>query len=343
MPLQKLLLGNNKLGLLGSGVVAKAGVAKFTQRGFANVVSNLKSSNLDQNRWQSTAFLVPTKKYDGERSIYLDYQATTPVDPRVLEKMLPTFTEKFGNAHSRTHEYGWEAEALVEEARCYVSDLIGCRSPKEIIFTSGATESNNLAIKGLAQFYGKERGRKHAISVQTEHKCVLASLQWLEEHLGWEITYLPVGRDGLVDLQKLEQAIRLDSAFVSCMLVNNEIGVIQPVQEISKICRSKGIFLHCDGAQAVGKIPVNVDDLGVDLLSISGHKLYGPKGIGALYVRSKPYRVRLVPQMSGGGQERGLRSGTLPVPLCVGLGEAAKICKTDMEKDLARIKKLSNR
>eukprot|EP01057_Protomagalhaensia_wolfi_P001750 Protomagalhaensia_wolfi_Nauph_80__1749@NODE_208_length_3177_cov_155_269917_g156_i0_p1_GENE_NODE_208_length_3177_cov_155_269917_g156_i0NODE_208_length_3177_cov_155_269917_g156_i0_p1_ORF_typecomplete_len478_score80_81Aminotran_5/PF00266_19/6_8e111Pyridoxal_deC/PF00282_19/1e17Beta_elim_lyase/PF01212_21/1_7e12DegT_DnrJ_EryC1/PF01041_17/2e10Cys_Met_Meta_PP/PF01053_20/8_4e09Aminotran_1_2/PF00155_21/1_3e08OKR_DC_1/PF01276_20/3_6e07OKR_DC_1/PF01276_20/7_5e02SelA/PF03841_13/2_3e06GDCP/PF02347_16/0_00071S len=290
----------------------------------------------------TSAFLAPSKDLGfSDKPVYLDYQSTTPVDPRVLEKMVPYFTEIFGNAHSRTHAYGWEAEARTEEARSHIANLINAQS-REIIFTSGATESNNLAVKGLAQFYGKHRGKKHAITVQTEHKCVLASHQWLETEMGWDVTYLPVKKDGIIDLEELRKAIRPETCHVSVMMVNNEIGVIQPIKDIARICHEHGVFLHCDAAQGAGKMPINVKELDVDLLSLSGHKMYGPKGIGALYVRSKP-RVRLMPQMSGGGQERGLRSGTLPVALCVGMGEAARICALDMEKDREKMRGLSKR
>lgn len=291
----------------------------------------------------STPFLAPSNSAlaNQAKPVYLDYQATTPIDPRVLKKMWPALTSEFGNAHSRTHAYGWEAERLTEEARGQVASLIGAE-PREIVFTSGATESNNLAIKGIAGFYGKARGKKHMITVQTEHKCVLASANHLQHELGWDVTFLPVHKDGLIDPADVEKAIRPDTGLVSIMLVNNEIGVIQPLKEIAEICRKHKVFVHTDAAQAVGKIPIDVNDLGVDLMSISGHKIYGPKGIGALYVRARP-RVRLAPQMSGGGQERGLRSGTLPVPLCVGLGAAAEICGQDMEKDSQHIKRLFDR
>eukprot|EP01053_Blabericola_migrator_P012989 Blabericola_migrator_1__12988@NODE_865_length_6229_cov_246_540571_g613_i0_p2_GENE_NODE_865_length_6229_cov_246_540571_g613_i0NODE_865_length_6229_cov_246_540571_g613_i0_p2_ORF_typecomplete_len492_score65_98Aminotran_5/PF00266_19/1_6e109Pyridoxal_deC/PF00282_19/6_7e18Beta_elim_lyase/PF01212_21/9_3e13DegT_DnrJ_EryC1/PF01041_17/4_1e11OKR_DC_1/PF01276_20/1_6e07OKR_DC_1/PF01276_20/4_7e02Cys_Met_Meta_PP/PF01053_20/1_9e07Cys_Met_Meta_PP/PF01053_20/7_2e03Aminotran_1_2/PF00155_21/5e07SelA/PF03841_13/1_3e len=315
------------------------------RRGNANVFGGEKAAAA-KIQTESKAFLAPSadliaKAAPSDKPVYLDYQATTPCDPRVVQKMLPFFSEVFGNAHSRTHAYGWEAEARVEEARGHIATLIGAQ-PREIIFTSGATESNNLAIKGAAQYYGKHRGKKHAITVQTEHKCVLASHQWLETEMGWDVTYLPVGKDGLVDPKAVEAAIRDDTCHVSVMLVNNEIGVIQPIKEISDICRRKGVLLHCDAAQACGKMPVDVNDLGVDLLSLSAHKMYGPKGIGALFVRSKP-RCRLMPQISGGGQERGLRSGTLAVPLCVGMGEAARLAALDMEQDRAKIKALAKR
>lgn len=271
------------------------------------------------------------------RPLYLDAQATTPLDPRVLDAMLPYLTNLWGNPHSRTHAYGWETEKAVETARTYVADIIGA-DPKEIIFTSGATESNNIAIKGVAKFYSSKR---HLVTTQTEHKCVLDSCRYLEGH-GFQVTYLPVKKNGIIDLEELEKAIRPDTSLVSIMTVNNEIGVMQPIKEIGEICRKKKVFFHTDAAQAVGKIPLNVQEQNIDLMSISGHKIYGPKGIGALYVRRRP-RVRLEPQMSGGGQERGLRSGTLPAPLVVGIGEACRISKQEMEYDHAYVTKLSNR
>ena len=263
--------------------------------------------------------------------IYLDYQATTPMDPRVLDKMLPYFTEKFGNPHSRSHAYGWEAEAAVELAREQVADVIGA-TEKEIVFTSGATESNNIAIKGVARFYKDKK--KHIITPVTEHKCVLDSCRHLEQE-GFDITYLPVQKNGLIDLAELRAAMRTDTLMVSVMAVNNEIGVIQPLAEIGKICREFGAFFHTDAAQGFGKIPLDVEAMNIDLMSISGHKIYGPKGIGALYVRRRP-RVRLEAIFTGGGQERGMRSGTLPTPLIVGLGEAAAIAKAEMGKDAER-------
>mmetsp|Transcript_22616 Transcript_22616/g.45447 ORF Transcript_22616/g.45447 Transcript_22616/m.45447 type:complete len:449 (+) Transcript_22616:54-1400(+) len=262
------------------------------------------------------------------RALYLDMQATTPIDPRVLDSMLPLLTEQYGNAHSRTHHYGWEAEDLVENARKQIADLIGA-TPREIIFTSGATESNNMAIKGVANFYKSKK--RHVLTTVTEHKCVLDSCRRLGLD-GFDVTYLPVQNNGLVDLELLESEIRDDTAVVSVMTVNNEIGVVQPVKEIGEICRKKKVFFHTDAAQAVGKIPVNVDDMNVDILSISGHKMYGPKGIGAIYVRRRP-RVRMEPIINGGGQERGMRSGTLPTALCVGLGRAAEVCNEEMEND----------
>ncbi len=270
--------------------------------------------------------------------VYLDYQATTPCDPRVLEKMLPYFTEKFGNPHSRSHAYGWTAEEATEVAREQVADLIGADT-KEIIFTSGATESNNIAIKGVAHFYKDKKN--HIITVQTEHKCVLDSCRHLEQE-GFTVTYLGVKPNGLIDLNALKAAITDQTGIVSIMAVNNEIGVIQPLKEIGAICRERGVFFHTDCAQAFGKIPLNVDEMNIDLMSISGHKVYAPKGIGALYVRRRP-RVRLEALFSGGGQERGFRSGTLPTPLVVALGEAAAIAKKEMGADLEKARRIYQR
>ncbi|MDE3016170.1 MAG: IscS subfamily cysteine desulfurase [Pseudomonadota bacterium] len=270
--------------------------------------------------------------------VYLDCQATTPVDPRVLEKMLPWFTEKFGNPHSRSHAYGWEAEAATDLARAQVASLIGA-TEKEIIFTSGATESNNISIKGAAHFYKDKKN--HIITPQTEHKCVLDSCRHLEQE-GFDVTYLPVRKNGLVNLGELRAAITDKTVLVSVMAVNNEIGVIQPLAEIGKLCREKGAFFHTDAAQAFGKIPLDVEAMNIDLMSISGHKVYGPKGIGALYVRRRP-RVRLEAIFSGGGQERGFRSGTLATPLVVGLGEAAAIAGKEMGRDAEHIRTLYNK
>ncbi|KAG5636407.1 cysteine desulfurase [Sphagnurus paluster] len=281
-----------------------------------------------------STFLLPTKA----KVISPQDQATTPVDPRVLDAMLPYLTDQYGNPHSRTHAYGWEAESAVEDARKHVADLIGA-DPKDIVFTSGATETNNMAIKGIARFH-KEK-KRHIITTQTEHKCVLDSCRKLSEE-GFDITYLPVQQNGVVSLNVLENAIRPDTSLVSIMTVNNETGVIQPMKEIGEMLRKyRGIYLHTDAAQAVGKISLDVNEMNIDLMSISGHKLYGPKGIGAAYVRRRP-RVRLEPILSGGGQERGLRSGTLPTALVVGLGEAARIAKQEMKRDHARITELSD-
>jgi cysteine desulfurase len=269
------------------------------------------------------------------KPIYLDYQATTPTDPRVVDAMLPYFYEKFGNPHSRNHSFGWEAEDAVEMAREQVARVIG-GTAKEVIFTSGATESNNLALKGVMKFYGKKK--PHLITTVTEHKCVLDSARHLEQE-GYKVTYLPVQKNGLVDLELLKETITDETALVSIMAVNNEIGVIQPIKEIGEICRERGVFFHCDAAQAVGKIPLDVNEMKIDLMSISGHKLYGPKGIGALFVRRRP-RVRLVAQITGGGQERGMRSGTLPTPLIVGFGKACDIAFNEMAEENARIMEL---
>jgi cysteine desulfurase len=268
---------------------------------------------------------------EGTRPIYLDMQATTPTDPRVLDAMLPFFTGLYGNPHSRTHAYGWETEKATEQAREHIAALIGADA-KEIIFTSGATESNNMSIKGVARFFGRSGKKKHIITTQTEHKCVLDSCRHLQEE-GFEVTYLPVMSNGLVDLEELEAAIRPDTALVSIMTVNNEIGVIQPMEEIGKMCRAKKTFFHTDAAQAVGKIPVDVNKWNVDLMSLSAHKIYGPNGIGACFVRRRP-RVMIDPIISGGGQERGLRSGTLAPALVVGFGEACRIAKEEMEVSL---------
>lgn len=270
--------------------------------------------------------------------IYLDYQSTTPMDPRVIDVVVKTMTEDFGNPHSRTHAFGWKAEELVEIARKQVADLIGADA-KEIFFTSGATESNNIAIKGVARFYGTEKN--HIITTATEHKCVINSARDLEAE-GFKTTFLPVQQNGLIDLEKLEAAITDKTCIVSIMTVNNEIGVIQPIKEIGALCRKKGVFFHTDAAQAFGKIPLDVNEANIDLMSISGHKIYGPKGIGAIYIRRKP-RVRIKPLFSGGGQERGIRSGTLAPALIVGLGKAAEIAKNEMAKDTSHIKKLSDK
>ncbi len=271
--------------------------------------------------------------------IYLDYQATTPTDPRVVEEMLPYFTTKFGNPHSRSHSFGWEAEQGVEHAREQVAALIGANE-KEVIFTSGATESNNLAIKGVARFYKDKRNE--IVTVVTEHKCVLDACRHLQEEEGFKVTYLAVQQNGIVDLEHLRQAVTDKTALVSVMAVNNEIGVIQPLKEIAAIAHEKGAFFHTDAAQAAGKIPLDVEDMHIDLMSISAHKMYGPKGVGALYVRRKP-RVRLHALIHGGGQERGMRSGTLPTPLIVGFGKAAEIARLEMAKDNERIRMLSDR
>lgn len=270
--------------------------------------------------------------------IYMDYHATTPVDPRVLDAMLPYFREDFGNASSKSHPFGWRAEEAVEQARAEVAALIGA-SPKEIVWTSGATESNNLAIKGAAEFHaGKGR---HLVTVATEHKAVLDSMHALERR-GWSLTVLPVGRDGLLDLAALKAALRPDTVLVSVMHANNETGVVQPIEEIGAVTRAAGVLFHCDAVQSAGKIPFDVERAQVDLASLSAHKMYGPKGVGALYVRRKP-RVRITAQMDGGGHERGFRSGTLNVPGIVGFGRAAALAAAEREAEAARVLRLRER
>ena len=270
--------------------------------------------------------------------IYLDYSATTPVDPRVAEQMIPFLTERFGNPASRSHAFGWDTEAAVEEARKEVASLVRCDA-KEIVFTSGATESINLALKGAAHFY-RAKGR-HLVTVRTEHKATLDTMRELERE-GFEVTYLDVAPDGLLDLARFEAALRPDTTLVSVMYVNNEIGVIQDIPAIGEICRARGIVFHVDSAQATGKLDVDLARLKVDLMSFSAHKTYGPKGMGALFVRRKP-RVRLEAQMHGGGHERGMRSGTLPTHQIVGMGEAFRLARLEMDADNARIRKLRDR
>jgi cysteine desulfurase len=270
--------------------------------------------------------------------IYLDYGATNPCDPRVVDAIVPWLREHFGNPASRTHAWGWEAEAAVEKAREQVGDLIGADS-REIVWTSGATESNNLAIKGAAHFY-KSRG-KHLITVKTEHKAVLDTMRELERQ-GFEVTYLDVQADGLLNMDALKAAVRPDTILISVMFVNNEIGVIQDVTAIGNLCREKGIIFHVDAAQATGKVEIDMTQLPIDLMSLASHKTYGPKGIGALYVRRKP-RIRLEAQMHGGGHERGMRSGTLPTHQCVGMGEAFRIAKLEMAQDNAKARALHDR
>jgi cysteine desulfurase len=273
--------------------------------------------------------------------IYLDYQATTPTDPRALEVMLPYFTEQFANPHSVEHAFGRAMEERVDAARAEVAALIGAEA-REVVFTSGATEANNMAVLGAGRFRANApKPRSHVVTLATEHKCVLECVRQLERE-GLAVDILPVQSDGLVDLDLLDRTITDNTALVSIMAANNEIGVLQPLAEIGAICRDKGAWFHTDAAQAFGKVPLDVNDLKIDLLSISGHKIYGPKGIGALYVRRRP-RVRLEPLFHGGGQERGLRSGTLPAPLCIGLGEAARLAGEDMAADAARLGQLRDR
>jgi cysteine desulfurase len=271
--------------------------------------------------------------------IYLDYSATTPVDPRVAEKMIPYLVEKFGNPASRSHPFGWEAEQAVEEARAQVAALVNADA-KDIVWTSGATESNNLAIKGAASFYAATKG-KHIITVATEHKAVLDTVKELERH-GFEATYLTPQENGLVSLDEFKKAIRKDTVLASVMAVNNEIGVIQPIEQMGEICREAGVIFHVDAAQATGKMPIDLQKLKVDLMSFSAHKTYGPKGIGALYVRRKP-RIRLEAQMHGGGHERGMRSGTLATHQIVGMGEAFRIAREEMASENERIRMLRDR
>lgn len=273
------------------------------------------------------------------KTLYFDYSATTPVDPRVAEKMIPYLTEHFGNPASRSHPYGWDAEKAVEEARGHIAALVGA-DPKEIVFTSGATESNNLAIKGAGHFYAGTKG-KHIITVKTEHKAVLDTVREMERQ-GFEATYLGVRENGLIDLDEFRDAIRPDTVMASVMAVNNEIGVIQDIAAIGKICREKGVLFHVDAAQATGKMPIDLKTLPVDLMSFSAHKTYGPKGIGALYVRRKP-RVRLEAQMHGGGHERGMRSGTLAPHQIVGMGEAFRIAREEMAAENERVRMLRDR
>lgn len=302
------------------------------------LTKSLKTSSTDETTAAATR--VASKENEGAelRPLYLDAQATTPLDPRVLDAMMPYSVSYYGNPHSRTHAYGWESEQAVEHARKQVADLIGA-DPKEIVFTSGATESNNISVKGVGRFYKKNK--KHIITTQTEHKCVLDSCRSLESE-GFEVTYLPVMKNGLIDMEQLEAAIRPDTSLVSIMTVNNEIGVTQPMGEIGSLCRKNKVFFHTDAAQAVGKIPLDVNDLKIDLMSISGHKIYGPKGVGALYIRRRP-RVRVEPIQSGGGQERGMRSGTVPHVLAVGLGAACEVALEELEYDHKRVTELSNR
>jgi cysteine desulfurase len=290
------------------------------------------AETLGVNVTQSNEPLPPGVKLP----IYMDNHATTPLDPRVLEAMMPYLTGTFGNAASRNHSFGWEAEQGVEKAREQIAKLIGCTS-KEVIFTSGATESNNLAIKGVAEMY-RERGN-HIITQMTEHKAVLDTCKRLEKS-GFRITYLPVQADGLVDIEDLKRAMDDQTILVSIMYANNEIGVIQPIREIGKLCHEKGVLFHTDAVQAVGKIPVNVIADNIDILSLSGHKIYGPKGVGALYVRRRNPRVQISEQINGGGHERGMRSGTLNVPGIVGLGAACELCMNEMEAEGKREQEL---
>lgn len=270
-----------------------------------------------------------------DKQIYLDYSATTPCDPMVVAAMMPYFTERFGNAGSRSHSFGWDAEAAVEDARGKAASAINAAA-RDIIFTSGATESNNIAIKGAAEYLKKNRGKNHIITLVTEHKCVIESCSYMEEH-GFDVTYLDVRHDGIVDLNALNDAIRDDTALISIAWVHNEIGIIQPIMEIAEICRRRGVLFHSDAAQALGRVEIDLEKYQIDLVSFSGHKIYAPKGIGALYVRPG---VRLQRVISGGGQEKGIRSGTLAVPLCVAMGEAATIAENMREAEWYRMLEL---
>lgn len=272
--------------------------------------------------------------------IYLDNHSTTPMDPRVLESMLPYFTEKFGNAASRNHAFGWDAEEGVETARKQIAKLIHADA-KEIVFTSGATESNNLALKGVVEMY-HEKG-DHIITSSTEHRAVLDTAKTLEAKRGVKVTYLPVDKFGMVNPEDVRNAITDKTILISVMFANNEIGTINPIKAIGKIAKEKGILFHCDATQGVGKVPIDVQDMGIDLMSFSAHKIYGPKGVGALYVRKKNPRVRIAAQMDGGGHERGMRSGTLPVPLIVGFGKACELCEQEMAADAARLSVMRDR
>ncbi|CAK1549966.1 unnamed protein product [Leptosia nina] len=302
-----------------------------------NAIRHLQGNNrFLSDRGEDDKFSL--KHEEVGRPLYFDAQATTPIDPRVLDAMLPFLVTYHGNPHSRTHAYGWESEAAVEKAREQVANLIGA-DPKEIIFTSGATESNNISIKGVARFYAPRK--KHIVTTQIEHKCVLDSCRVLEGE-GFQVTYLPVGQNGIIKLEDLEAALTPETSLVSIMTVNNEIGVKQPISEIGAICKKHKVYFHTDSAQAIGKIPLDVNKMNIDLMSISGHKVYGPKGVGALYIRRRP-RVRVEPIQSGGGQERGIRSGTVPTPLVVGLGAACELSKNEMAYDHAWMEKLAKR
>jgi cysteine desulfurase len=272
--------------------------------------------------------------------IFLDNHSTTPMDPRVLDSMLPYFCEKFGNAASRNHAFGWEAEEAVENARKQIAKLVHA-DPKEIVFTSGATESDNLALKGVLEMY-HEKG-DHIITSSTEHRAVLDTAKTLEAKRGAKVTYLPVDKNGMVSPDDVKNAITDKTILISIMLANNEIGTINSIKEIGKIAKEKGILFHCDATQGVGKIPVNVQEMGIDLMSFTSHKIYGPKGVGALYVRKKAPRVRIAPQMDGGGHERGMRSGTLPVPLIVGFGKACELCEQEMPTEAPRLAAMRDR
>lgn len=313
------------------------GIARVCRRSSTLTEADMGSSVKNASNYKTR--LVGQLEQRQYRPIYIDAAATTPLDPRVLDKMLPYMTSYYGNPHSVSHAYGWQADAAVEDARAEVAALINA-DPREIIFTSGATESNNLAVKGFSRFYKKKM--KHIITTQIEHKCVLDCCRHMEVNEGFQITYLKPKQNGMIDLEDLEAAFRPDTGLVSIMAVNNEIGSFQDVEAIGQLCRKNKIRFHTDAAQAVGKTPIDVQKMNIDMMSISGHKLYGPKGIGALYVRRKP-RVRLEPIINGGGQERGLRSGTLPHNLAIGLGEACRVASEEMADDAKHVSALNKR
>lgn len=331
-------MNKNGKRFISSSSASSLDIAASKSKANANAFLNKEKVNQLNELKKESGLNITNEKLSG-KSAYLDFQATTPMDPRVVDAMLPYMTEEFGNPHSRTHMYGWKSEEAVEKSREIIASLINASSPIEVVFTSGATESNNIAIKGVARFYKDKK--KHIITTQTEHKCVLDSCRQLEKE-GFSVTYLPVGTNGLIDLELLKNSITKDTSLVSIMGIQNEIGVIQPLKEIGKICRSRNVFFHTDCAQMVGKMPIDVQDMNIDLLSISGHKVYGPKGIGALYVGRRP-RVRIDPIFSGGGQERNIRSGTVPTPLVVGLGRACELAKTEMVHDYLWAKMLNER
>ncbi|XP_059624079.1 cysteine desulfurase, mitochondrial [Cornus florida] len=320
-----------------ASTLRRTSLSKFPIRHLSTAAAALSPPSATEPYDEPSGISMKGVKISG-RPLYLDMQATSPVDPRVLDAMLPYNISRFGNPHSRTHLYGWESDNAVETARAQIAALINA-SPKEIIFTSGATESNNISVKGVMHFYKDKK--RHVITTQTEHKCVLDSCRHLQQE-GFDVTYLPVRPDGIIDLDQFRSAIRPDTGLVSIMMVNNEIGVIQPVDEIGEICRELKIPFHTDAAQALGKIPIDVEKMNISLMSLSGHKIYGPKGVGALYIRRRP-RIRVEPQMSGGGQERGLRSGTVPTPLVVGMGAACELAMKEMKYDEKRIEMLKDR
>ncbi|EQC39932.1 cysteine desulfurase, mitochondrial [Saprolegnia diclina VS20] len=332
--LTSLRVGGRRISRLGRSFASAPEDKRYKP---VNEVPESVIANAHSDQVFSPGFSIKGQSSSG-RAAYLDVQATSPLDPRVLDKMMPYMTHNYGNPHSRTHAFGWDADNAVEHAREQVASLISANA-KEVMFTSGATESNNTIIKGIARFYGAKK--KHIITTQIEHKCVLDSCRAMESE-GYEVTYLPVGTNGLVDVEAFKAAIRPDTVLASVIAVNNEIGVVQPLEELGKICRANKVFFHTDAAQMLGKLPIDVDAMHIDAMSLSGHKVYGPKGVGAMYIRRRP-RVRLEPILSGGGQERGLRSGTLPHPLCVGMGEACEVAEREMQADHDWVQYLSQK